>query len=363
MSLLQKIKLLNQKYIDMRRLLIADIKSYNNNGKSTGHYFAVAQNYLDLYNDYFDVKVVGGPIFRNKFKRKNYFPLPHDFIEGENWIRNKIRIFKNCRFLLKNICKDDIVVIQQSGLSTILLGIALFAKQNYNIYIISYDTDAISSKIKKCIYHFAKKKIKGLICPEERIMNAFNLSGCIVPDYIYSKEIENFIQYNDKKYDIAILGRINADKGVIEAARYLSNTKYKVLIAGKADENLICDLKNICNSSSNIILNLDFINDEDYNSYIRYSRYCLLNYHGTYNDRSSGVVLDNLFNGTPILGHKALTFIEKDNLGYLFDGLKDIDFNLIFTENKYVSYQKNIIVYLKEHKKYKRKVIEFLNQS
>ncbi|MBS5876518.1 MAG: glycosyltransferase [Prevotella sp.] len=349
----------------MKRLIISDIRSYNNKRKSVGHYIAVAQNYIDLYNNYFDVKVAGGPIFKDSFKIKNYVPLPYDFIEGGNWIKNKLKILINCRFLFKSICKEDIVVIQQSGLSTILFGIVLFAKKRSNIYIISYDTDAISSKIKKIIYSFAKKKIKGIICPNERIMHAFDLSGCIVPDYIYTKNIENFVPYNNKKYDIAILGRINADKGVIEAAKYLSNTKYKVLIAGKADENLICDLKNICNSSSNIILNLDFINDEDYNNYIRYSRYCLLNYRGTYNDRSSGVVLDNLFNGTPILGHncRALTFIEKEKLGYLFDDLKNIDFNLIFTENTYVCYQKNIIVYLKEHKKYKSKVIEFLNQS
>ena len=39
----------------MKRLIISDIRSYNNKGKSVGHYIAVAQNYIDLYNNYFDV--------------------------------------------------------------------------------------------------------------------------------------------------------------------------------------------------------------------------------------------------------------------------------------------------------------------
>ena len=33
----------------MKNIIIADLKSNNNKGKSTGHYFAVAQNYFELY--------------------------------------------------------------------------------------------------------------------------------------------------------------------------------------------------------------------------------------------------------------------------------------------------------------------------
>ena len=33
----------------MRRVIIADAKSFSRNGKSTGHYFTVADNYLEVF--------------------------------------------------------------------------------------------------------------------------------------------------------------------------------------------------------------------------------------------------------------------------------------------------------------------------
>lgn len=114
----------------MKRLIISDVKSLNMDGKSVGHYFSLSQNYLDLYSDYFDVKVAGGPIYHQQFQKKDYFPLPNDFIEGENWFKNKLRVLKNCRYLFKKTDSNDIIIIQQAGLSTVLLGIALYAKKN-----------------------------------------------------------------------------------------------------------------------------------------------------------------------------------------------------------------------------------------
>lgn len=350
----------------MKRLIISDVKSLSMDGKSVGHYFSLSQNYLDLYSDYFDVKVAGGPIYHQQFQKKDYFPLPNDFIEGENWFKNKLRVLKNCRYLFKKTDSNDIIIIQQAGLSTVLLGIALYAKKKSNICIIAYDTDAISSKIKKIICYFAKPKIKAIICPTDRILNAYKIKGCVVTDYIYAKKnVCTFIPYEKREYDIAILGRICAEKGVLEAAKYLANTKYKILIAGKPDKELISSINNICKSSSNIKLILDFISDEDYYNYIRHSRYCLLNYHGTYNDRSSGVVLDNLFNGTPILGHncQALSFIKKEKLGYLFEHINDLDLDGIINKNMHEMYIRNIINYLQKQKMYKKKVIDFFNSD
>lgn len=349
----------------MRRLLIADVKSYNNNGKSTGHYFAVAQNYLDLYKDCCEVKIAGGDIFKTHFDLKDIFLLPYDYIPSMNWLKSKWRVLMNCKYLFNNTKHDDIIVIQQSGLSTAILGIALFAKNKRNIYIIAYDTDAVSSQIKKIIYHLTKSKIKGLLCSDRHISDVYKIPSCVITDYIYPNTNNNLtvIPYENKKYDIAIVGSIWPDKGVIEAAKVLANTKYKVLIAGKANKQISDILNNICKSAKNIDLHIGFINDNDYYTYIQKARFCMLNYHGVYEDRSSGVVLDILFNGTPIIGHecKALDFISTSNVGYLFDDINNVNFDDIINKEMYENYQKGIKKYLNSQKKYKQSMVNFLN--
>lgn len=349
----------------MRRLLIADVKSYNNKGKSTGHYFAVAQNYLDLYKDYCEVKVAGGDIFKTHFKPKDIFLLPYDYIPSMNWLKSKWRVLMNCKYIFNNAKNNDIIVIQQSGLSTAILGIALFAKKKRNIYIIAYDTDAISSPIKKIIYHFAKGKIKGLLCPHKHVSDIYKISSCIITDYIYPNTINTLtvIPFENRKYDIAIVGSIWPDKGVIEAAKALTKTNLKVLIAGSGDKQLTDRLKEICDNAKNIELHIGFISDEIYYEYIREARFCILNYHGVYEDRSSGVVLDILFNRTPIIGHKckALDFISMSNVGYLFDDINNVNLDYIINKKMYEDYQKGIEKYLDSQKKYKQSVVDFLH--
>lgn len=348
----------------MKKLIIADVKSYNNNGKSTGHYFAVAQNYLDLYKDYCEVKVAGGDIFKTHFNPKDIFLLPYDYIPSMNWLKNKFRVLINCRYLFKHVTADDVIVMQHSGASTTLLGIAIFSTKKNNINLIQYDTDALSSLPKRIIFKLAKHNIKSILCPNKYIADAYGLPSCIVTDYIYPKsEYENSISFEKKKYDIAIVGSICSDKGVIEAARVLAKTNYRVIIAGKADKQSTDKLHEICDKENNMELHIGFIKKEDYYGYIRNARFCVLNYHGVYEDRSSGVVLDILFNGVPIIGHKckALDFISRSNVGYLFEDINDINFDDIINKEKYENYQKGIEKYLSFQKEYKRNIVKFLH--
>ena len=62
----------------MKRLIIADVKSNNNKGYCTGHYFALAQNYINLYQNICPVLIGGGPIYKTNFRKKDLFMLPYD---------------------------------------------------------------------------------------------------------------------------------------------------------------------------------------------------------------------------------------------------------------------------------------------
>ena len=133
----------------MKRLILADLKSTNNNGKNTGHYFAVARNYLELYSDICHVVIAGGPIYKTVFTARQLLSLPYDSFVGKNPIINKLRALKNSRYLFRHVNEDDIIVLQHSGVVTTFAGIALFAKKKQNLYVIQYDVEALSSLVKK----------------------------------------------------------------------------------------------------------------------------------------------------------------------------------------------------------------------
>ena len=94
----------------MERLIIADIRSYNNNGKSTGHYFAVAQNYLDLYSNKYNVLIAGGPIYNIKFATTDLLKLPQETSKNNNTIKNKWYIFKHALSLFKRTTQNDVII-------------------------------------------------------------------------------------------------------------------------------------------------------------------------------------------------------------------------------------------------------------
>ena len=113
---------------------------------------------------------------------------------------------------------------------------------------------------------------------------------------------------------------------VPEVVRYFANTPYKVIIAGRPtskelEDEVVAASKDV----KNVTTILDFVSEEDFRKYLRESRYAILNYQGEYSNRSSGVVYDNIFSGVPVIGKrcKALNFIGKYGIGYLYDSIKD----------------------------------------
>jgi Zn-dependent protease len=106
------------------RLIVADVRSTSTDGIAAGHYFTVAQNYLDLFGAEMDVRIAGGPVYGDRFGNK-LIRLPHDYIVGSSAVRNKRAVFQNVRALLRE-AQDDVIVLQCSAVATAYLGLALF---------------------------------------------------------------------------------------------------------------------------------------------------------------------------------------------------------------------------------------------
>lgn len=347
----------------MKKLVIADIRSMSTGGNAVGHYFTVAQNYLDLFKDICEVKIAGGPVYKNKFEKKDLLLLDYNAESNCSSIENKRRELCNLRQLFQ-LCENDVIIFQSSAVSTVYIGIALWAKKQ-DIYMIQYNTMSLDSTIKRFIYKTAKNKIKGMICPDDLIGKEYQIPYTVVTDYIYtgSQKEKNLIPLESKKYDFGFFGIITKDKGVLEVAQYFALKNYKVVIAGyPVDAELGEKLKKICQDKINIELRLQYLNEEEYIDGIRNCKYCILNYSGAYSEHSSGVIYDILFNGTPVVGTncKALKSVAEFKAGYVYRNIEDIDLESLMDKKIYDEYCHNILSFKKAQDLYAQQIRSFV---
>lgn len=345
-------------------IYISDIRSNVNEGKSTGHFVPVARMYCELFNDTCKVIVAGGPIYEQYFSKEQLHVLPYN-ISGTS-IRDKWHTMLNALSLFRR-AKGETIVLQHSSVVTCFVAITLLYWKTSKLYLIQYSNDGVSSRLKRLLYSLCKWKIDGIICPNERVANAFGLPSCIIPDYIYTNlKIPQCRKYEDKKYDFCIVGRIAKEKGVVEVAQFFTNTSYSLLIAGKPQDNDLANiLQDTCDEAKNITLHLGYISDKEYIESLNNSKYAILNYQKEYFERSSGVVFDTLFNGVPVIGKKCptLDFIEKYQCGELFTNILEFDPSTVLDSNTYYRYIGNIKKYQCSHKAHHNSLIKFLTNG
>lgn len=346
----------------MKNLYIADIKSANSKGKSVGHYFSVAENYTSLFKEYADVFVAGGPVYKDRFA--NYYALPYDSISSKGKYRNKIATFINTCFVLKKI-KNSVIVFQCSAVSTVCLALALI-KPKSEVYLIQYDTYMLASRVKKLIFNLARKRIKGIICPGSEIGEALQVRQCVVPDYIYCENNKCSEQF-EKKYDFGMFGILAYGKGIYEAAEALAKTNFQVKIAGKVanlaeDQEMIVKLKRLCAEHNNIDLEIGYLSDKAYDTYIRETKFIVLNYSDSYALRSSGVILDAIYRKTPVIVRKRkyAEFVKTHNIGFTYDDISDFDFSASLEKNQYQIFIDNIDKYLQEQEMHRKRLVNFV---
>lgn len=264
---------------------------------------------------------------------------------------------------------NDTIIIQSCAVVTAFLGIALFKPKGAKVFMIQYDRAGISSWLKRFLFRLAKRKIDGIICPHEEVGTAYGLPYCVVPDYIYTGESsqESFVPYARRQYDFCMLGLIWRSKGFVEAARLLAGTPYKVLIAGmpSQEEGLREELKEICDAAENIELHMRYLAADEYDAYIRQSRYCILNYSECYSQKSSGVVFDFLFRGVPVIGSncRTLQFIAENGIGRIYNDIRDFHPSEVLQETTHQQFLTALLAYYQKHLEYRDQLFHFVNGS
>lgn len=338
-----------------RRVIIADIHSKSENGKCTGHFFFFAENYKNVLDSDFEVVIAGGPVYKQRFSKEILISLPFDFVVGESKVINTLRSLYNSFCLFRKVKHGDIVIMQQARPVTSFVGIILFLWAKCRLFSVQYSKVPLKKRIYKTIFNLSKYKIDGILCPNEDVGKAYGIPYMVIPDYVFVEKMNNntLIPYKDKLYDFCIVGRLNSDKGVAEMVKFFKNKKYKLLVAGNPDDKSYGEeIRALCDGADNITLRLGYLEDSEYISYIRESRYSILNYQNEYSTRSSGVVYDFVFNDVPIIGREceAFNFVCCNNLGCVFRDFSSYDWEHLFDEAVYDEFLKNIRIYKQTHK-------------
>lgn len=346
------------------RLIIADIKSNNNNGICTGHYYAFAANYQNIFRTRCEVKIASGPIYRKKFKGEDMIMLPCDYIVGDSKFKNIIRMLHNGWNLFALTKKDDVIILQQSQPAMILFTLLLTCFGRRNIYQVQYSSEPMRRFYYRIMFYLKRKYFKGILCPNDEVGRAYGIPYLVLPDYIYiGTYASDWLSYDSKKYDFCSVGRITGGKGISETVSVMAGKPYSMIIAGQAqDTKEESTIKKYIMGCSNIDLKMKYITDDKYKEYISSSRYSILNYQEEYSDHSSGVVFDFLFNGVPVIARrcKSLQFIEDNHLGLLYDNIQDVDFSSLLNNDFYVGYINSIKNYCDSFRKHINNLTEFL---
>ncbi len=347
-----------------KRLFIADLRSHADKGKTVGHFAFVAKMYRKMFGDFYDVKVAGGPAYRSHFAAEELCELPHNV--SNTTIRDRWHVMRNAIKLFEE-AKGDIIVLQQSSVQTYFIALALFYRKKSKLYLIQYSDESLKSRFSRFLYRLIRHKVDGVLCSSEGVGKQFGRPYLVTPDYVYLGEKETpSKEYDERKYDFCVLGRISPEKGVPEVVDRFKDERCRLLIAGNPQtKELGEEIRARCEGRSNIHLDLGFLDAGTYENYLKESRYCILNYGGPYVDsmRSSGVVFDMLFHDIPVIGTRcgALEFVEELEMGKLYEKLSEFRAREVLKKPVFDEFRKHISAYKELHKTYLQQLRDFVH--
>lgn len=337
----------------MKRIVIADISSIKLNGNNFGHYGKVAIMYKKLFksNDA-DVIIAGGPVYSSKTVESERIDLPYDF-ELECAKSKYQRLLMKIGSVINGISlfsklNDDIVICQPYSFPSWMISI-LFSKRKTDIYLIEYK-DERHNRLNKFLYNFAKKRIKGIICPNDVVGKAYGLPYITVPDYIVTerKIRDEQIVY---KYDFGMVGIMSLGKDIDDVIQSFANTNYKVIIAGYFNDLQRYE-RFVSRSTPNITIINKYLSDEEYDSILKSTKYMLLPYNEKYSAASSGVIFDILFNGRPLITRDFLNFhfVKEYGVGTLYtESIAELDYDTLLDDENVAATCKKIDAFLEDN--------------
>lgn len=310
----------------MNRIILADIRSTNTDGRSVGHGSGVARNYAALYADEARFFVAGGPIYRTAGLPR-LLRLPFDVRSSDSRLLTCFKCLINGLFLLCR-SRGDTVIFQSYSVAIIICLLAL-RRWNCRILLIQYYNQITESPLLRRLYRRAQRHLDGVICPLPGIGQALERPYIVVPDYLY---LASPAPDCPKRVDFGIYGILTHGKGITDVARSFVGTPFHLSIAGRPSEALpedraaMQELRELCRNAPNITLTEGYMSDAEYERRLSETKYIILNYRENYEDRSSGCILDALYHRCPVIAHRLRStgFVDEAGIGLLIDRAEEL---------------------------------------
>lgn len=345
----------------MKKVIIAEVTGFIHNGKPSAHYWKVARQYEQILSGRFRVKIAGPKQFSKYLPEYKIIAMPYSNkgLKQYNAIESIIKILReiaNYRFIMKH--NADIVIFQSSGFLSLCISLFLF-KPDRDIFMIQY-TDILHSFKYRFLFSRARKYLRGVISSIEHVAGLYHDNYLIIPDYlpVGNKECD---ENSDYIYDYCVVGIMFPGKDVDDVVNTFRNTDKKVVIAGYFKDKSMYE-RIIRVKSTNIKVINEYISKEKYDKIICSSKYVILPYTQYYNDASSGVALDALYRGRPVITKnlRGFDYIDKNGLGFLYnESVSEFSQD----KNHYKDYKSNIRQYISQKRKLSRELAEFIKSN
>lgn len=340
------------------KILIADVLTLTKGNIVYGHYSKTAEQYKSILQNSFQVKIAGGKTYGKYFDTDDILKLPFITTKKEfdsnNLLIRILRTFKIIINILVILMSDADTVIFQDCVQTILYTILRIIPTKKKIILIKYAVD--SRERSNHSFDKIKDRIFGIITSIEEVATFYDVNYLIVPDYFPDDSPKGSCI---TEYDFGIIGTITLEKDYQMIIDNVNNSNYTAIIAGYfSDKSLLQELREIAQDNVKIIDK--YLSEEEYKRLINKCRFIVLPYKTGYKLKSSGVVLDAIYNYKPVITPKftSFKFVSDNNLGYQYAYKISEVFEKIKTQPNELFFED----FINQCTKKKKELIEFVRK-
>lgn len=333
----------------MKRIAIIDTLTLTHEGRIYGHFANTAKQYKTILEHDYDVTIVGGNTYSSYFENIRKLPFitdKDDFQNGKFIKRLVLKIKVTLNVFVSIIHSYDYYIYQDGNRNIVAFLLLILSFLRRKVVLIRYTP---CEHIEYKFITFSPNKIKQIITSLEDTKASYPIPSLIVPDYFPT--IQSYNEH-DIQYDFVILGTIVEGKDYEDIVKAISNTKYSLLIAGHfGNKNRLLELMSI--KTDNITIIDKYLEQSEYDNFLNSTRYVVLPYKKElYTNKSSGVTLEALYAGKPIIAvnNRGYEWIQKQNLGILYDNSIAEVMEKIEDEGLYNSITNNIVGFIEDMK-------------
>jgi glycosyltransferase involved in cell wall biosynthesis len=330
----------------IKKIGIVDTLTLTLNDAVYGHFHKVSLQLLQILSENLEVKVLGGRTYSKYFDESKIEILPYFTrkvdLDNKSFfikVKTKIKSFFNTIAVLRNR-KYDVLIFHDNN-QTLLYFLLLFFKPNSHIVLIRYTKN--NTSLSNRLFNKIKCKISFIISSLESVAISYGIDYILLPDYLPVKTSQQ--ELPKPLYDFVLIGTINECKDIEDVLESVLNSSLTLKIAGHFEnEEQYNKLLSTYGSSERISITNKYLTEEEYECFIKIARFILLPYKtDSYSNRSSGVILDAIYSGRPVIGSNidAFQIINEREIGFVYkSSLADI-ISLVSTCN-YNNLLKNV---------------------